>query len=135
MTYAEITQLSDDHPIIIFDGVCNLCNGFVNSLIRTDKKELFRYATLQHQELPDEAKNIDTVFLLHKRELYDRSDVALKSAQILGLPYAVLSIFMIVPKFIRDAVYTMIAKNRYRLFGKKETCMVPTPEVKRLFLN
>lgn len=132
----------EKHPILLFDGVCNLCNGFVQWLIKRDPNRIFRYAALQSEtgqqllkkyELPID--NISTVVLVDSGNVYTHAEVALRIGQRLGGVWALTGIFYLVPRPIRTVVYNWIAKNRYRWFGKQESCMIPTPELKQLFLN
>jgi len=127
--------------IILFDGVCNLCNSSVTFVIQRDKKDLFRFAALQEEPGKSllEKHNIDTsqtdsIILLDGNKAYTKSTAALKIAKDLGGAYPLLYGFMIVPNFIRNWVYDYIAKNRYKWFGKKESCMIPTPELRNKFL-
>jgi predicted DCC family thiol-disulfide oxidoreductase YuxK len=130
------------HPVILFDGVCNLCNASVQYVIKHDKKRLFRFASLQssfgekvlkENNLRNDAFN--SFILLDNNKIYTRSTAALLVAKKLNGLIKLLYGFIIVPKFIRDFVYDVIAKNRYRWFGKKEACWVPTPELKSLFFE
>ncbi|MBK7871682.1 MAG: thiol-disulfide oxidoreductase DCC family protein [Saprospiraceae bacterium] len=130
-----------DKPILLFDGVCNLCNGFVQFVILRDPKAKFRFTALQSevgQELLQEArmptKDLSTVVLWENGKFYTHSDVPLRVAKGLGGWWSLLVIFRIIPKFVRDSIYNWIAKNRYRWFGKQESCMIPTPELKSRFL-
>lgn len=129
-------------PLILFDGVCNLCNGSVQFVIRHDKNGLFRFASLQSEsgqqllqkhQLP--IANFSSFVLIDNGKVYTRSTAALKVARKLSGPIKMLYGFIIVPTFIRDAIYNFIARNRYKWFGKKESCMIPTPELKNRFLN
>ena len=128
--------------IIFFDGVCNLCTGSVRFVINRDKKDLFRFAALQSdaalQQLQPFGGLTDdkpgTVMLLENGQLYHRSTAALRIARQLDKGWPLLYAFIIVPAFIRDFVYDLIAKNRYRIWGKQESCMVPTAELKAKFL-
>ncbi|MEO7210467.1 MAG: DCC1-like thiol-disulfide oxidoreductase family protein [Chitinophagaceae bacterium] len=136
----DISQVKN--PVIFFDGVCNLCNASVQFMIRHDKKKLLRYASLQSaigQHLLKEnnlaEKHFDSFILFENQIIYTRSTGALKCAKYLSAPWSWLSIFMYVPRFIRDGVYSRIAKNRYKWFGKKEACWLPSPELKSLFLD
>lgn len=137
-TKLEIITFSQTHPIIAFDGVCNLCDGFIQWLIRRDKEKLFRYVTLQSKVggilLDASEKEKETVVLVYKGAIYTYSDVGLQSMKILGGGWKVLSYLSILPKGFRDMVYHFIARNRYKWFGKKGECMVPTAEVRELFL-
>ena len=134
--------MSRTKPIILFDGVCNYCNAIINFIIRQDKKKIFRFATLQsnfgqkflkEKNLPTET--FETFLLLDKEKLYKKSVAALRLYNKLPWYWKWTQLFWIVPKFIRDWVYSIIAKNRYRWFGKRETCMVPTAELKERFLE
>jgi predicted DCC family thiol-disulfide oxidoreductase YuxK len=131
-------------PVVLFDGVCNLCNGTVSFLIDHDPQGTLRFGSLQsdagRQLLtangfgPAADGPISTILLFEDGRLYDRSTAALRIARHLGLPYRVLSWLMVVPRPLRDAVYGFVARNRYRWFGKSETCRVPTPELRARFL-
>jgi predicted DCC family thiol-disulfide oxidoreductase YuxK len=128
--------------IVLFDGVCNLCNGVVQFLIRHDKKEKLLFASLQSHKgqellqyfnLPTESFNS---FLFVKGEnYYMQSDAALALCKELGGWFNLLLILHVVPRFIRNAIYSWIAKNRYKWFGKKDQCMIPTPQLKKRFLE
>jgi len=128
-------------PIILFDGVCNLCNGAVQFVIKRDPDGKFLFASLQSEEgkkllqqfqLPQE--DFSSFVLIEDDKIYTRSTGALKVAKQLKGAIKLLYAFIIVPKFIRDAVYNWIARNRYKWFGKKNECMLPTPELKERFL-
>lgn len=128
--------------LILFDGVCNLCNGAVQTVINNDKKQIFTFASLQSitgEKVLIENKlstdDFDSFVYLRNGKLFLRSSAALYVAKDLGGFSQLLFIFIIVPKFIRDFVYNYIAKNRYKWFGKQESCMVPTPELKSRFLD
>lgn len=129
-------------PVILFDGVCNFCNSAVNFAIKRDEKSLLKFAPLQS----DEAKKLLASYNLSDQEMssfvfienkksYTRSTAALRVCRHLNNLWPLMYGFIIVPKFIRDEIYNWIARNRYRWFGKKEICMVPTPEVRSRFLN
>lgn len=115
--------------ILLFDGVCNLCNGAVRFVYKRDKNKLFCYHSLQSEKakqlLAEQAirEDMRTIVLFHEGKVFTKSTAALKVGQLLGFPYASLGIFYIVPRFIRDAVYEFIATNRYKWFGKRnEVC-------------
>ena len=137
-TLAEIKAMSNRHPIIAFDGVCNLCNGFIQWLIKRDKEKKFRYTTLQSDsgELLKSATDIngDSVLLVYKESIYSLSDVGLKCMQILGGGWTVLSWLRFFPKSLRDTVYRFIARNRYKWFGKSDVCMLPDASIRSSFL-
>jgi predicted DCC family thiol-disulfide oxidoreductase YuxK len=130
-----------DH-IILFDGVCNLCNGAVQFVLKRDKEAVFKFASLQSDAgkklleahgLPED--HLKSFVYICNGEAYTRSDAALKVAARLSYPTKLLSWFIIVPRSIRDFVYDLIARNRYRIFGKKETCMLPTLELRQRFIS
>jgi predicted DCC family thiol-disulfide oxidoreductase YuxK len=127
-------------PIVFFDGVCNLCSSTVQFIIRHDRKARFRFASLQSDfasaELgPSGLKHLDSIVLKDNGKLYTRSTAALRIAAKLSFPVNLLYIFIAIPPFIRDRVYQYIAKNRYKWFGKKESCWLPTAELKSRFLD
>ncbi|WP_213505320.1 thiol-disulfide oxidoreductase DCC family protein [Paenibacillus faecis] len=126
--------------IVFFDGVCHLCQGAVKFIIRRDPRGRFRFASLQSSSarklLADRAPDTgDTMLLLEKGRIYSRSAAALRIAKGLRFPWPLLYIFIMVPPAVRNAVYRWIAANRYKWFGKAEACMVPTPDIKRRFLE
>lgn len=128
--------------ILYFDGECNLCNRFVQFILRHDKKKQFLFASLQSQaakEIPNElvgkAHGIpDSVVLYFAGQYYIRSAAALHTARILGGVWKVLYAAMILPRFLRDGAYDFVARNRYRWFGKQQ-CMVPGPGIAKRFLK
>lgn len=128
-------------PIILFDGICNLCNGSVLFVIKHDPDKKFLFASLQSEagqklltqyQLP--TQNFNSFTLVQDDKVFIKSTAALKVVRQLKGACSWLYIFIIVPKFIRDGVYTLIAKNRYKWFGKKDACMIPTPALKERFL-
>lgn len=130
------------HKIILFDGVCNLCNTSVNFVIKNDKKGVFRFAPIQTdfgettlKKYNINTKDTDSIVLIDEDNHYIKSTAALYIAKELSGAYPLLFCFMIVPKFIRNWIYDLVAKNRYKWFGKKVTCMIPTPELKNKFYN
>ena len=132
----------DQRSIILFDGVCNLCNSAVQFVIKHDKNNQFLFASLQSEEgikvlseLNYSDDELNTFILLDNNIIYTRSTAALRVAKKLGFPSNLLYGLMIIPKFIRDAVYKIISKNRYKWFGKKDECIIPTKELKAKFLN
>jgi predicted DCC family thiol-disulfide oxidoreductase YuxK len=129
-------------PVILFDGVCNLCNGSVQFVIKHDKKNLFSFASLQSesgQKLLEAYSLPKTEFnsfvLIENGKAYTKSNAALMVAKKLHGPVRFLYGLKIVPAFIRNAVYNLIAKNRYKWFGKKDSCMIPTPSLQTRFLK
>jgi len=132
----------DEFKIILFDGVCNLCNSSVNFIIDNDHKNVFKFTSLQSEkgiellkkyDLLD--KNIDSVILVENDKAYVKSDAALKIAKTLGGKYKLFYGLIILPAFIRNFFYDIIAKNRYKWFGKKDSCRIPTLELKSKFLE
>jgi len=127
--------------IILFDGVCNLCNGFVQFVIKNDPAQRFRFAALQSdlaqsllQGMPVPHRNIDSVVLIQNGRFYQQSTAALRVLRHLKGPWPLLYVAIILPKFLRDWLYALVAKNRYRWFGHRDSCMMPTPELKARFL-
>ncbi len=131
----------EEHGIILFDGICNFCNDKVNFIIRKDKKDYFRFAALQSEigkkilsNHGIEMANPDTFILVENGKSYDRTTAALRVARKLNGLWPMMYGFIIVPPFLRDIVYKIIAKNRYKWWGEKESCMIPTPELRKKFL-
>lgn len=128
--------------IVLFDGVCNLCNSTVQFIIKRDTHNQFKFSSLQSEYGQNflKERNLDSSdfksIILYEPEVayYTKSTAALKIAQNLGFPYNLLSVFLMIPSFIRDWIYSLVSNYRYHLFGKKDSCMVPTPENKRKFI-
>lgn len=128
--------------IVLFDGVCNLCDGFVQFVIKRDPKALFSFGTLQsastrtllhgNELRPEDLKTV--IYLKEGRTMF-RSTAALNILKDMGGLWSLCYGFMIIPKFIRDGVYDWIAKNRYKWFGQKNVCMIPTPELRSRFID
>jgi predicted DCC family thiol-disulfide oxidoreductase YuxK len=134
--------MNSPHPIVLFDGVCNLCNRSVQFIIKKDKKKQFLFASLQGKTGGGFLKKIDlpanvfnSFILIEGENIYTKSAAALRIAKQLGGGWKLLYGLMIIPRFIRDAVYNLIAKNRYKWFGKRDECMIPTPELQERFLD
>ena len=128
--------------MILFDGVCNLCNGAVNFVLQHDKKGIFRFASLQSEAGQQllaahnlDSKEMNSFFLIDKGKVYKKSAAALKVMNYFAWYWKELQILRIVPYFLRDAIYDFIAANRYKWFGKRNECMVPTPELQKRFLQ
>ena len=126
--------------IVLFDGVCNFCNAAVNFIISHDHSQKFKFAPLQ-SELGQELKakhgigeEVDSIVLVENGRAYLHSTAALRVAKRLGGVFSLAYAFIIVPPFIRDFLYKTFAKFRYKLFGRKDVCMMPTPEVRARFL-
>lgn len=135
------TNTQIENPVIFFDGVCNLCNASVNFIIKRDKKKLFRFSSLQSdfaskalpESLTKEAELQSLVLL--KDGILVKSTAALTIARELSGLWPILYVFIVIPRFIRHFIYDLIAKNRYNWFGKKDQCMIPTPELKERFVD
>jgi predicted DCC family thiol-disulfide oxidoreductase YuxK len=133
--------VNTEKNIVLFDGICNLCNGAVQFIIRCDPTGKFQFASLQSpvaQQLLKDANvpnALETIILIRNRLVFERSDAALEIARGLSGAWSLLYGFKIVPRFLRDSVYDWIAKNRYRFFGKRNECMIPTPELKYRFID
>ena len=130
------------HPIIFFDGICNLCTCAVQFVIKHDPKHQFRFASLQNEmgqqllkqyNLP--TQEFGSFILFEGGIVYTKSSAALRVSKKLTGLWPVLYAFMIVPSFIRNGIYSWVAKNRYKWFGKKETCWIPTKELSNLFID
>ena len=131
-----------ENPIVFFDGYCNLCNASVRFIIKRDKKKHFKFASLQSQfaldNLPEKFTSKDklqSLVVLHKSKITNRSTAVLTIAKNLSGIWPLLNVFTIVPRFLRDLIYDFIANNRYRWFGKKNECMIPNSELKSRFFD
>jgi predicted DCC family thiol-disulfide oxidoreductase YuxK len=131
-----------DQAVVLFDGVCNLCNGFVRFIIRRDPKGHLKFASLQsdyaRRELSRVGYSPDKLFsiiVLRRDEVFERSAAVMEIARYLSAPWPTIRVFRILPRFICDFFYNLIANNRYRLFGRKDECMIPTPELKARFIE
>jgi predicted DCC family thiol-disulfide oxidoreductase YuxK len=149
------------NQIILFDGVCNLCNASVNFIIDHDSKKKFHFTSLQsefaqsliinsssenklftpkgiiplNQEMQKELNSLNSIIYFEDNVFYQKSDAALRIARHLDGIYKLISIGKILPTALRDSIYEYIARNRYRWFGKSESCRMPTPELKDRFLG
>jgi predicted DCC family thiol-disulfide oxidoreductase YuxK len=129
------------NPVILFDGVCNLCNGSVDFVIRRDAAAVFRFASLQSEAgrallrkhgLPDD--DLDTMVLVDEAGVHTRSTAALRIVRRLRAPWPLLYACIVLPRPLRDAAYRLVARNRYRWFGRRETCRLPSPSEQGRFL-
>lgn len=135
--------MSNDNLILFYDGYCGLCNGSVNFILDKDKKATMKFAPLQsdvaQEILSDfpETKDLDSLMLYDKdlKKVFYKSKAVLKIAKYLGGVYSLAGIFWIIPNFIRDAIYDFVAKNRYKWFGKYDTCRMPQGNVKERMLG
>ncbi len=126
--------------VVFFDGVCNLCNSWVQWLIKRDKKNVLYYSSLQSsyakQHITDpEILSTDSIVFFVNSTFYTKSSAVFQICKQLAWPYCLVLIFYIVPGFIRNYVYDTVAKNRYKWFGKRATCMVPDASLKSKFLE
>ncbi len=128
--------------IILFDGVCNLCNGFVQFVVARDSRNVFKFGSLQSAQgrellAPFNCKReiLSTVFLIQSGNLYSQSTAALRILKELDGVWRLMYGFIIIPPFLRDAVYAVVAKYRYSLFGRRKSCMIPTPELQNKFID
>ncbi|WP_294819348.1 thiol-disulfide oxidoreductase DCC family protein [uncultured Flavobacterium sp.] len=135
-------ELPKDKKIILFDGICNLCDATVQFIIKRDKKDVFRFVALQSalgQEIIGhiglDISKTDSIILYEPgHAYYYKADAAIKIAKQLGGVFPLMGAFSILPKWLSNKVYDYVAKNRYKWYGKKNECMIPTPEMKAKFL-
>lgn len=135
--------MENGKKVILFDGVCNLCNSSVLYIIKRDKKDVFRFAPLQGEfgqkyisERKIDTSKVDSIILVEPNvAYYTKSAAALKIGQSFGGVWKILWLFEQLPASFRDFLYDIIAKNRYKWFGKKDACMIPTLELKAKFLE
>lgn len=140
---SEISSKKSDTtfvPVVLFDGVCGLCNGSVNFILRIDRKGQLKLAPLQsdygRRVLAGhgmESDPMDSMMLLEGEQLTVKSTAVIRIFKYLGGAWPLCMIFLVIPRFIRDFVYDLVAKNRYRWFGKYDTCRLPDPEFKDRF--
>lgn len=128
--------------IVLFDGVCNLCNASVNFIIDHDPEAKIKFAALQSEAGQElllkhnlETQDLDSMVFISQTKAYIKSDAVLRLASQMGLPWSLGSIFLYLPRFLRNPIYEIIAHNRYRWFGKKDQCRVPTPQLRKRFLD
>ena len=126
---------------VLFDGVCNFCNASINFVIDRDSKGIFKFAALQSEIGQEILKkyglkqnDFDSIILEKEGEIFQKSDAALEIARNLDGLWKICYIFKIIPSFLRNPIYDLIAKNRYRIFGRTDACRIPTPELKARFL-
>ena len=137
-----MVRKTDSNIVVLFDGVCNLCNGAVQFLIRRDRNNIFKFAALQsdpaHALLKGyrvKANQFDSIVIVKEGRVYERSDAVLILASALGFPWNLVIAGKVFPRWIRDGIYNFIARNRYRIFGRRESCMVPNAALKEKFLS
>jgi len=137
----EIDNLPKDKKIILFDGVCNYCNDKINFIIKNDKQDVFRFVALQSETGQKIIKylgidnSIDSIVLYEPGYAYFiKSEAVFRIIKHLSSAVKILLVFNFIPTSIKNIFYDLIAKNRYNWYGKKESCMIPTEEVKRKFI-
>lgn len=137
-----VPSFPDDRPLIVYDGVCVMCSGWVQFILRHDRRGLFRFADaasplgqalFRHYGL--KTHDYESYVMLENGRALLRSDPSLTILQRLGWPWAAAGVFKFVPRFLRDRVYDWVARNRYRILGKRETCWLPDPAVRERFLS
>lgn len=140
-TSAELSELlhnKNAKAILLFDGVCTVCNRSVNFLIKQDKHRYLRYASLQSEVgkhlAKDLSPHVDSIIYIDKDNIYSQSDAVLHIGRLLPFPYKLVFHLRIIPKSWRDFLYSAFAKKRYRWFGKQDQCRIPTPEERNLFI-
>ncbi|ELZ30276.1 thiol-disulfide oxidoreductase DCC [Halosimplex carlsbadense 2-9-1] len=131
-----------DKPILLFDGVCNLCNGSIQFVIEHDPEGVFRFAPLQSEAAERLLEDVgfhdydfDTFVLVDGDDYYTKSDAALRVARELGFPWSLAGVGRVVPRPLRNAVYDTVASHRYAVFGKQAQCMIPSPEIRERFVE
>lgn len=137
-----MVNFPENKKIILFDGICNLCNSAIQKIIENDKKDMFRFAHLQSDlarqiinERGIDTANLESLILIEPGvAYYHKSTAVIEIAKDLK-KYSWLRIFKPLPEGLRDSIYEFVARNRYKWFGKKESCMIPTPELQALFLK
>ncbi len=134
--------MTDPIPIVLFDGVCNLCNATVAFIIRWESKPVLRFANLQSKYANENLKRfsitpnyLESIILIEDNQVYFRSAAAIKILAYLKFPWPILKFIAIIPVPLRDGIYDWIAKNRYGWFGKKEQCAIPSPSIQSRFLS
>lgn len=132
----------ENSKVILFDGVCNLCNDSVKFIIKNDKRNIFKFAPLQgkygikiQNSYNINTTKINSIILVDGENTFTKSSAALRIAKDLRAPFFMFYVFIIIPVFIRNFIYDLIAKNRYKWFGKMDNCMIPTKELKSKFFD
>jgi len=140
-SFKKIEDIIKHNPLVLFDGVCNLCNSSVQLIIKNDVKNTFMFSTLQNSltinylaSKDSKHNEIDSIILITPSKIYTKSSAVLTISKHLKGLYPLLYVFYIIPKPIRDFIYDFIAKNRYKWLGKKDHCMIPSENLKNKFL-
>lgn len=136
----ELISNLNRHPIIFFDGVCGICNKFVDIILKADKNEIFFFAPIQGetakrilQPLSSKASDWSMIYV-DENGIYQQSDASLQICRRMGGSWKILGYLLLIPRVIRNPVYRLIAKNRYKLFGKRDSCRLPSEKEKERFL-
>jgi predicted DCC family thiol-disulfide oxidoreductase YuxK len=129
-------------PVLLFDGICNLCNGMVAFVIARDPGARFRFGALQSDAARTLLSRVsapqplpDSIVLLEDGRIYTKSTAAIRIARGLRFPWPLVGVFLVVPRPVRDWVYDAVARNRYRWFGRRDVCMMPTADLQRRFIS
>ena len=129
-------------PVVLFDGVCNLCNASVRFILARDRRQVFRFAALQSRAARRALETagagpagLDSVVLVDDRGVHTQSEAVLRIAARLGLPWSLLAAGRVLPRGVRDAIYASVARHRYRWFGRRDACPRPTPALRARFLD
>lgn len=137
-----MSELSQDVPLLLFDGECNLCHGAVQFVLKRDRAQRFRFAALRSQagQQAIAAAGVtgplpDSMVLIHRGRLHVESGAALRVAKLLPFPWPLWFVFWLVPSPLRDLVYRFVARHRYRWYGKRQACWVPTAALRARFLD
>ncbi|WP_426236783.1 thiol-disulfide oxidoreductase DCC family protein [Pararhizobium sp. DWP1-1-3] len=137
----SVRDFADDHPIIVFDGECIFCSGWVNFVLRHDRQGRYRFITAQsalgaalYRHYGLDSRDYETNILIEGGIAYLKSEGSLRMAAGLGFPWRLASALRIIPKSIRDPLYELVARNRYRIAGRRNTCFVPKPEHRARFI-
>ncbi len=138
VSYPEIMEGTEE-KVILFDGICGLCNAWVDFVLRRDRANTFKFATLQgafaQSRVPKAVESLDSVVLISGDRIFYKSSAAIRILRDLGGFWKLSAFFLVIPSFLRDAIYDLVAFNRYRLFGKRESCRIPTAEERECFLD
>ncbi len=137
-----VTNALKGKNIIVFDGVCVLCNGWVKFTLRYDRQERFHFVIAQsdfgekiYADLGLKSTDYETFIVFTDGQLHTKLDGVFALFSTLGYPWKIFSVFRVLPRPMKNLMYDLVAKNRYRLFGKRDTCMIPTPDVRARFLD
>jgi predicted DCC family thiol-disulfide oxidoreductase YuxK len=136
-----VPDFADDHPILVFDGECIFCSGWVNFVLRHDRQGRYRFITAQsplgqalYRHYGLDSRDYETNMLIADGIVHLKSEGSLRLAAGLGFPWKLAGILRLIPKSVRDPLYEWIARNRYRIAGRRNTCFVPSPEHRARFL-